>query len=148
MLTTPNLSVSRVDFESDWDILFATYWHAWKHTLQAVGQLTFNYLGGGNPNETASFNQTKREYLANAKANTYQIWLKVEDPAREHQGLPRILGGFAYTLSRAIKTTHMRIRVNNGTLKSGFRDTTTNRVPSDTAWFRSSIPRCGAGDPR
>lgn len=93
-----NLIVSRVDFENDWDDLFATYWDSWKTPLQAVGQLTFAGLGGGSQEEAASFAQTKREYLAAAKANPHQVWLKVEDPSREHEGLPRIVGGGAYTL--------------------------------------------------
>ncbi len=87
------LVVSAVNFDLDWDDFFLTYWDSWKTPLQAVGQLTFANIGKGGPDETSSFAAIKQQYLAAARANPDQHWLKVEDRSRKSQGLSCIVGG-------------------------------------------------------
>ncbi|KAI0174126.1 hypothetical protein BJ166DRAFT_620683 [Pestalotiopsis sp. NC0098] len=93
--------VSPVDFDQDWDDLFSTYWDSWKSPLQATGQLTFAGIGVGGEEEAAAFSATKAEYLAAARADVDQHWVKVEDQARKARGLPMIVGGGAWTLHRS-----------------------------------------------
>ncbi|RYP73133.1 hypothetical protein DL771_003769 [Monosporascus sp. 5C6A] len=93
MALTPNLVVSDVNFDTDWDDLFSAYWTSWKTPLQAVGQLTFPGIGKGGHEEATGFATTKQEYLAAARANPDQHWLKVEDLSRKSQGLSCIVGG-------------------------------------------------------
>ncbi|PHH90387.1 hypothetical protein CDD83_3837 [Cordyceps sp. RAO-2017] len=92
--STPGLAVSDVDLERDWDELFATYWASWKSPLQAAGELTFSNLGRGGPEEAASFEAAKSTYLAAARADPDQHWIKVEDPGGG------IVGGGCWTLCR------------------------------------------------
>ena len=97
MAATSTLVVSVVNFDTDWDDFFCTYWDSWKAPLQAVGQLTFANIGKGGPDEARSFAATKQKYLAAARSNPDQHWLKVEDPGRKSQGLSCIVGGGAWT---------------------------------------------------
>ncbi|KAI0198296.1 hypothetical protein F4808DRAFT_436506 [Astrocystis sublimbata] len=85
------------DFDTDWDRLFATYWDSWKTPLQAVGQLTFVGIGTGGQTEESAFEAAKQHYLAEARANPNQTWLKLEDPERESRGLDEIIGGGIFT---------------------------------------------------
>ncbi|GAP91497.1 putative GNAT family acetyltransferase [Rosellinia necatrix] len=100
MAQSPKYIVTLVDFDKDWDSLFATYWDSWKTPLQAIGQLTFVGIGTGGQMEEAAFEAAKRHYLAEARSNTSQEWVKVEDPERESRGLDRIVGGGIWTLHR------------------------------------------------
>ncbi|KAK9786401.1 putative GNAT family acetyltransferase [Seiridium cardinale] len=97
MSETGRFVASAVDFDRDWDALFYTYWESWKQPLQAAGQLTFAGIGKGGDEEAASFAATKKEYLAAARANPNQQWVKVEDLKPEIQGASAIVGGGAWT---------------------------------------------------
>ncbi|ETS81318.1 hypothetical protein PFICI_06320 [Pestalotiopsis fici W106-1] len=92
--------VSPVDFDRDWDDLFSTYWDSWKDPLQATGQLTFPRIGTGGKAEAAAFTATKIAYLAAARADVNQHWVKLEDGRRKSRGLSGIVGGGAWTLHR------------------------------------------------
>ncbi|KAI1307413.1 hypothetical protein F5Y03DRAFT_352171 [Xylaria venustula] len=97
----PNYIISVADLDKDWNGLFAAYWDSWKKPLQATGQLTFVGIGQGGRIEAEAFSQTKAEYLANAKANPDQTWVKAEDPERKSQGLShQIVGGGVFTMHR------------------------------------------------
>ncbi|KAJ2988556.1 hypothetical protein NUW58_g3913 [Xylaria curta] len=98
MARTPKYIVTVADLDKDWDSLFVTYWDSWKTPLQAVGQLTFVGIGTGGEAEEAAFAATKQHYLAEARANPNQQWVKVEDPEHEGQGLNPIVGGGIWTL--------------------------------------------------
>ncbi|KAF2967230.1 hypothetical protein GQX73_g6332 [Xylaria multiplex] len=100
MSQPPKYTVTAVDFDKDWDSLFATYWDSWKTPLQAAGQLTFVGIGTGGQAEKAAFTATKRHYLAEARSNPNQVWVKLEDPERESRGLNRIIGGGIWTVYR------------------------------------------------
>ena len=66
-LETMAIEVSPVNKSQDWDDLFASFWTAWPNPLQAVGQLTFPYLGEGSTREGQSFQDCKlRSYEATA----------------------------------------------------------------------------------
>ncbi|KAI1805809.1 hypothetical protein F4811DRAFT_551465 [Daldinia bambusicola] len=97
MTSTPNFVVSPVDYDKDWDALFATYWDSWKQPLQAVGQLTFSGIGVGGSQEAEAFVATKQAYLVAALANPNQRWVKIEDPSRVNRGLCPIAGGAGWT---------------------------------------------------
>ncbi|KAI1130733.1 hypothetical protein F5Y10DRAFT_235062 [Nemania abortiva] len=98
MAQSPNYIVTPADLNKDWDSLFSTYWDSWKTPLQAVGQLTFVGIGTGGQTEESSFAATKQHYLAEARSNPAQKWVKIEDPERERRGLDPIIGGGIWTL--------------------------------------------------
>ncbi|KAI1261144.1 hypothetical protein F5Y18DRAFT_431445 [Xylariaceae sp. FL1019] len=92
--------VSLANLDTDWDDLFFTYWESWKYPLQAVGRLTFVGIGTDSEAERASYNAIKQQYLAAARDNPDQSWLKIENPGRQTQDHSQIIGGGVWTLYR------------------------------------------------
>jgi hypothetical protein len=91
----PDLQVSLVDYNHDWDELMDTFWHAWKTPMQATGELTFAHLGAGSEAETQAFADVKKNLLAAAKSNPDAYWLKCVDRATG-----KIVGGASFTHHR------------------------------------------------
>lgn len=84
--------VCPVNLLEDWDELFETYWHSWAQPLQALGELTFPYLGTDTPAERESFEKLKKIYLSTALDHPSRIhWVKCVDLTTA-----AIIGGACY----------------------------------------------------
>ncbi|KAL1979384.1 hypothetical protein VTN96DRAFT_6073 [Rasamsonia emersonii] len=93
---SPDLHVADVDLATDWDELIESYWEAWKHPRQAVGELTFAHLGSNTAAEAQALADVKRTLLRAAQDDREGTrWVKCI-----HVPSGRIVGGAMFQVHR------------------------------------------------